>query len=145
MECAEGMGNVVRMAKQMAKKRQDMVDVKCLKNIEGKMVIDSNGIKNTWKIYMEGVLNKENEWDNNVSCAKAEGLGCKFGKDEIKRTVKKMKKGKASDLTMVVSEMFKGSDDLGIEWLMNLAMSQKEQFPRTGKEVSQYTREKVIL
>ncbi|XP_065321325.1 uncharacterized protein LOC135928790 [Gordionus sp. m RMFG-2023] len=32
-----------------------------------------------------------------------------------------MKKGKASGLTMVVSEMFKGSDDLGIEWLMNLA------------------------
>ncbi|XP_065318908.1 uncharacterized protein LOC135926902 [Gordionus sp. m RMFG-2023] len=76
MKCAEGMGNVVRMAKQMAKKRH---------------------------------------------CAKVEGPGCKFGKDEKKRAVKKMKKGKASGLTMVVLEIFKGSKDLGIEWLMNLA------------------------
>ncbi|CAK9296895.1 unnamed protein product [Gordionus sp. m RMFG-2023] len=120
MECADGIGNMVRMAKQMSKKRQDVIGVKCLKNMEGKMTIDSNGIKNTWKIYMKGLLNEENEW-NNISCAKVEGPGCKFGKNEIKRAVKKMKIGKASGLTMVVSEMFKGSDDLGIEWLMNLA------------------------
>ncbi|XP_065321165.1 uncharacterized protein LOC135928638 [Gordionus sp. m RMFG-2023] len=69
---------------------------------------------------MKGLLNEEKEWDN-VSCAKVEGPGSKFGKDEIKRAVKKMKKGTASGLTMVLSEMFKGSDDLGIEWLMNLA------------------------
>ncbi|XP_065320348.1 uncharacterized protein LOC135927976 [Gordionus sp. m RMFG-2023] len=45
---------------------------------------------------MEGLLKEENEWDNDVSCAKVEGEGCKFGKDEIKRAVKKMKKGKAA-------------------------------------------------
>ncbi|CAK9292829.1 unnamed protein product [Gordionus sp. m RMFG-2023] len=66
---------------------------------------------------MEGLLNEENEWDSNFNCEKVEGPMCKFGKDE---TVKKMKRGKASGLR-VVSEMFKGSDDLGIEWSMNLA------------------------
>ncbi|XP_065313843.1 uncharacterized protein LOC135923171 [Gordionus sp. m RMFG-2023] len=83
MECADGIGNMVRMAKQMSKKRQDVIGVKCLKNMEVKMTIDSSGIKNTWKIYMKGLLNEENEWNNNISYAKVEGPGCKFGKDEI--------------------------------------------------------------
>ncbi|XP_065318840.1 uncharacterized protein LOC135926837 [Gordionus sp. m RMFG-2023] len=95
------------------------------------------------RCFKEWYNSKEN---NELCCAKVEDPGCKFGKDEIKRAEKKMKKGKASDLTMVVSEMFKDSDDSEIEWLMDLVnqIVAEELFPRTDVEVFERALEKRI-
>jgi hypothetical protein len=51
------------LQKQMAKERQDVVGVSCLKSDGGNIVIDQDEIKNVWKRYMEKLLNEENVWD----------------------------------------------------------------------------------
>ena len=69
LDTEEGKKNVFRIAKQMANERQDVVGVNCLK-----VVIDSKGIKKTWKDYMEKlmIMNEENDWDKDVLCDKTE-------------------------------------------------------------------------
>ena len=50
----------------MAKERQDITGSYCLKDVSGKVIVDEKGIKDTWKEYMEKLMNEENEWDHSV-------------------------------------------------------------------------------
>ena len=52
------------MAKQMVKERQDITGSNCVKGVSGKVMADEKGIKDTWKEYMEKLMNEENEWDH---------------------------------------------------------------------------------
>ena len=53
------------MAKQMVKERQDVTGLNCIKRASGKVIVDDKGIKDSWKEYMEKLMNEENEWDLN--------------------------------------------------------------------------------
>ena len=55
------------MAKQMVKERQDITGSYCLKGVSGKVIVDEKGIKNSWREYMEKLMNEENEWDHGIS------------------------------------------------------------------------------
>jgi len=57
------------MAKQMVKERQDITGSNCLKGVSGtgKVTVDEKGIKDSWKEYMEKLMNEENEWDHGIS------------------------------------------------------------------------------
>jgi len=57
----------------MVKERQDVTGSNCLKDATGKVVIDENGIKDIWKKHIETLMNKENEWDHEVSPSVKEG------------------------------------------------------------------------
>jgi len=46
----------------MIKERQDITGSNCLKGISGKVIVDEKGIRDSWKEYMEKLLNEENEW-----------------------------------------------------------------------------------
>jgi len=46
----------------MVKERQDITGSNCLKGISGKVIVDEKGIRDSWKEYMEKLLNEENEW-----------------------------------------------------------------------------------
>ena len=50
------------MAKQMVKERQDITGSNCLKGVSGKVIVDQKGIRDSWKEYIEKLLNEENEW-----------------------------------------------------------------------------------
>ncbi|MBJ5103592.1 hypothetical protein JGF61_23575, partial [Salmonella enterica subsp. enterica serovar Agona] len=52
LEKEEGKSNLFRIARQMARERQDVVGVNCLRDPTGNVVI-GNKIKDTWKSYME--------------------------------------------------------------------------------------------
>jgi len=39
----------------------------CLKGVSGKVVVDEKGIKDSWKEYIEKLINDENEWDHSGS------------------------------------------------------------------------------
>jgi len=51
---------IFRIAKQMVKERQDITGSYCLKDVSGKVIVDEKGIKDTWKEYMEKLMNEEN-------------------------------------------------------------------------------------
>jgi len=52
-----------RMAKQMVKERQDITRLNCIKGASGKVIVDGKGIKDSWKEYMEKLMNEQTEWD----------------------------------------------------------------------------------
>jgi len=55
------------MAKQMVKERQDITGLNCIKGAPGKVIVDGKGIKDSWKEYMEKLMNEENERDHKIS------------------------------------------------------------------------------
>jgi hypothetical protein len=120
LENSEGKRNVYRIAKQMAKSRQDIVDVNCVKNDEGKIEVDGDRVKEVWRKYMEKLLNEENVWDNDVTCEKVEGPSELIGRDEVLKALRQMKKGKAAGPTGVVSEMLMADEGLSVEWMTAL-------------------------
>jgi len=120
LESEKGKRNVFRIAKQMAKERQDVLGVNCLKDSKGKIVIDGNEIPGIWKGYMEKLLNEENEWDNSTDCDTKEGPCCRITNAEVKKALASMKKGKAAGQSRVVAEMLQAADDVGVEWLTEL-------------------------
>jgi len=54
------------IAKQMVKERQDITGSNCLKGVSGKVIVDEKGIKDSWKEYIEKLMNEENEWDHRI-------------------------------------------------------------------------------
>ena len=62
------------MAKQMVKEKQDITGLNCIKGVSGKVIVDDTAIKDSWKEYMEKLMNEENEWDHKISAEVKEGL-----------------------------------------------------------------------
>jgi len=58
---------VLSKVKQMVKERQDITGLNCIKAASGKVIADYKGIKDSWKEYMEKLINEENEWDHKIS------------------------------------------------------------------------------
>ena len=52
----------------MAKSRQDVVGVNCVKDANGKVLVENDQVKEEWRKYMEKLLNAENTWDNATTC-----------------------------------------------------------------------------
>jgi len=71
-ECANDLNDsecqneIFRMAKQMVKERQDITALNCIKGASGKVIVDGKRIKDSWKEYMEKLMNVENEWDHKI-------------------------------------------------------------------------------
>jgi len=57
----------------MVKERLHVTDSSCRKDATGKVVVGKNGIKHTWKKYVEYLINEENKWDHVVSSNVKEG------------------------------------------------------------------------
>ena len=85
------------MAKQMVKERQDITGLNCIKWALGKVIVDDKGIKDSWKEYMEKLMNEENEWDHKLSAEVKEGPADCIRMDEVKAALKEMKRHKAPD------------------------------------------------
>jgi len=72
LKSIEGKNNVHRIKKQIAKSWHDVVAVNCVKYSNGKVVIESDHVKEEWHRYTEKLLNKEDTQDNNTTCKKVE-------------------------------------------------------------------------
>jgi len=104
----------------MAKSRQDVVGVNCVKDANGKVLVENDQVKEEWRKYMEKLLNEENTWDNAITCENVEGSCELIRRDEILKVVRMMEKGKAAGPTGIVSEMFMANEDCSVEWLTSL-------------------------
>jgi len=47
----------------MVKERQDITGSNCLKGLSGKVIVYEKWINNSWKEYMEKLMNEKNEWN----------------------------------------------------------------------------------
>ena len=83
------------MAKQTVKERQDITGVNSIKGASGKVIVDGKGIIDSWKEYMEKLMNEENEWDHKISGKVKEGPADCIRMAEVRAVLKKMKRHKA--------------------------------------------------
>ena len=67
-----------------------------MKNREGKLKVLLKDRLDVWKEYAEDLLNRENEWQNDLVSDANEGPVVKVDVVEVKRAIQKMKKGKAA-------------------------------------------------
>jgi len=98
--------NVYRVAKQMTKSRQDVAEVNCVKDANGKVLVENDQVKEEWRKCMENLLNEENTWDIATTCENVERPCELIRRDEILKALRMMKKGKAAGPTGIVLEMF---------------------------------------
>jgi len=73
----------------MVKERLDIMGSKCLKGVLGKVIVDEKEIKDSWKQYMEKLMNEENEWDHRISAGVKEGQGHCIRIDEVAAALKR--------------------------------------------------------
>ena len=57
----ECQNEIFLMAKQMVKERHDITGLNCIKGASWKVIVDDEGIKHSWKEYMQKLMNEENE------------------------------------------------------------------------------------
>ena len=56
---------IFRITNQMVIERQDITGSNCVKGVSGKVTVDEKGI-DSWKEYMEKLMNEENEWNHRI-------------------------------------------------------------------------------
>ena len=124
-ECAgnlndsEHQNGIFRMAKQMVKERQNITGSDCLKRVSGKVIIDEKGIKDTWKEYMEKLMNEENEWDHRILAGVKEGPADCIKASEVTAALKRMRK-QAAGLSGLAAEMIQTAGDIGTQLILDL-------------------------
>ena len=84
------------------------------------MIVDDKGIKDSWKEYMEKLMNEENEWDHKISAEVKEGPTDCIRMAEVRAVLKKMKRHKAPGLSGLVTEMIQATGDIGTQWILDL-------------------------
>ena len=86
----------------MVKERQDITGLNCIKRASGKVIVGDKGIRDSWKEYMEKLMNEENEWDHKISAVVTEGPADCIRMAEVRAVLKKMKRHKAPGLSGLV-------------------------------------------
>ena len=128
----EGQRPVFKIAKQMAKERQDVVGVNCMKDESGNIVVQPEMMKKRWREYMEQLLNVENEWDGNVECGVVEGPREHVTEMEVEKAIGKMKSGKAGGPTELVGEIIRAAGQLGVKKMTEICnmVAEEEKIPK---------------
>jgi len=75
--------------------KKDIMGSNCLKGVSGKVTVDEKGIKDSWKKYIEKLMNAYNEWDHRIEATVKEGPADCIRMDEVAAALKKIKRHKA--------------------------------------------------
>jgi len=81
------------------------------------MIVHEKGIKDSWKEYMEKMMNEENDWDHRISTGVKEKPSDCIRINTVAAALKKMKWHKVPDLSGLVAEMIQATVDFGIQWI----------------------------
>ena len=84
------------------------------------MVVDDKGIKDSWKEYMEKLMNEENEWHHKISAGVKEGPADCIRIAEVRAALKEMKRHKPPGLSGLVAEIIQATGNIGTQWLLDL-------------------------
>ena len=100
------------------------------------MIVDDKGIKDSWKEYMEKLMNEENEWDHKISAEVKQGPGDCIRIAEMTTVLKKMKRHKPR-LSELVAEIIQATGEIETQWLLNLCngIVKEDAFQRIGNQV----------
>jgi len=79
------------------------------------VIVDRKWIKDSWKEYMEKLMNEENEWDHRILAGVEEGPADCIGINEVAAALQNLKRHKAPGLSGLVAEMIQTAGDIGTQ------------------------------
>src|SRR5207253_7335799 len=122
LEQEESKGRLFKIVKQMVKKNAVVCGGGCLKDGNGKVVVDEEKIQETWRCHFEKLSNEEFSWDRGSFGVEkvVSGPIWKITSQEVRVALEDMKSGKASGPSGVVTEMLKAAGEIVIEWMTDL-------------------------
>ena len=91
-----------------------------MRGIDGKLNFSEKDRGKVWKEHMERIMNKENEWDQNVKAELVEGPVERVSREEVVKAIRKMKVGKAAGPSEFSDEMIAASGEIGIDVMVEL-------------------------
>jgi len=83
-------------------------------------IVDDKGVKDSWKEYMEKLMNEENEWYYKILAEVKEGPADCIRIAEVRAVLKKIKRHKAPGLSGLIAEMIQDTRNIGTQWILDL-------------------------
>ena len=115
---------IYRIAKQMKQENKDIVGEKCIRDDDGVLAFNVEDKKKAWKQHYERLLNVEFPWrEEDLSNADPVLGPSLITKEMVEKSISKIKIGKASGASGVVTEMLKASSDVCSELIADLKNS----------------------
>ena len=102
-------------------KVKEQMDMR-IKDIDGNMVTEKNDVKRRWREYFEDLLNVDNGrvaelMDARIRVDGNERMEMEVTVEDVRKAVKKLKKGKAPGVDGITSEMLCSGGSCVLEWL----------------------------
>ncbi|XP_070044993.1 uncharacterized protein [Nicotiana tomentosiformis] len=125
----EGRGRdkrLFKLAKARERKARDLDQVKCIKNEEGRVLLDKGLIRWRWQTYFHSLLNEEGDRSIILGDLKLSGSHYDFGYcrrirvNEVEGAMRKMSRGKATGPDKIPVKFWKSAGKTGLEWLTKL-------------------------
>ena len=115
-------GDVYRLAKQMRRDNQDVMDEKPYKNDARQLSLDEESKKEAWKEHYERLLNVEFPWNQEDLSEESpvEGPSEPITLEIITKAITKMTSGEAAGPSGIVAEMLKPVGEAGAEEMRDL-------------------------
>jgi Reverse transcriptase (RNA-dependent DNA polymerase)/Endonuclease/Exonuclease/phosphatase family len=115
-------GTVFRVARQMVRKNRDVVGGGCVRDTNGRMVVEDEERLEVWRAYYDKLSNEEFPWNKDaltVADVKS-GPSEQISPEEVRAAIEKMKNNKAAGPSGVVADMVKAAGEAGIIWVTDM-------------------------
>ncbi|KAK3569500.1 hypothetical protein QTP86_031667 [Hemibagrus guttatus] len=121
LDTREGEKDLYRLARQRDRDGKDVQQVRVIKDRDGKVLTSEESVQRRWKEYFEELMNEENEREKRVEGVNSvEQKVDKIRKDEVRKALKKMKRGKAVGPDDITVEVWKYLGKAAVEFLTSL-------------------------
>ena len=117
----EGEKEVYRIAKSRALSQKDVGYVKCVKNEEGRVLVEEKEIQDRWKRYYEELMNEGADVVEQAEEGREEEQGVELVTvREVEQALKKMRVGKAVGPDSIPADVWKIVGDKAVTWLQRI-------------------------
>ncbi|KAK3571184.1 hypothetical protein QTP86_004892 [Hemibagrus guttatus] len=116
LDTREGEKDLYRLARQRDRDGKDVQQVRVIKDRDGRVLTSEESVQRRWKEYFEELMNEENEREKRVEGVNSmEQKVNKIRKDEVRKTLKRMKSGKAVGPDDIPVEVWKCLGEAAVE------------------------------
>ena len=122
LESGHGTGEACRVVKQMVKRNRDVTGAGCVRDGNGKLVMEEGELREVWRSHYEKLSNEEFDWDKDSlgETQMVSGPIQEISKQEVRAAVMKMKCNKAPGPTGLGTEVLKAAGEDCIDRMTDL-------------------------